>query len=235
MLLNDHVLKHAYPGFITGKLSDVTGIFIFYLFFLSFLRRLRLTTGVLIAVAFTVWKTSLSSAFLYWFNAHSPIGFHRTVDPTDLWALVMLPVAWWYSGRFMPPRSRVIGERLMLIICPIVFTGQNLPRPAYVERTDTYWVDLTADELSSRLQEDTEAREEGPGSNAYRLWLPNPHHPDFGGTRLSIVIRPFGSRLIVQSLDHTDLCYSFRVSILPTLHCTFKMTGQVRITHPGSE
>jgi len=31
MRLNDHVLKRAYPDFITGKLSDVTGIFNFYL------------------------------------------------------------------------------------------------------------------------------------------------------------------------------------------------------------
>jgi len=28
LILNDHILKYEYPGFVTGKLSDIAGVFL---------------------------------------------------------------------------------------------------------------------------------------------------------------------------------------------------------------
>jgi hypothetical protein len=41
LLLNDFMLKQVYPGFVTGKLSDFAGIFVFAVFWSSLLPRGR--------------------------------------------------------------------------------------------------------------------------------------------------------------------------------------------------
>src|ERR1043165_5467864 len=63
LVLNDFVLKHSWPGVITGKLSDVAGLFAFSVFLLV-VTRSRLTLFCL-AVCFTFWKSPLSDGVIY--------------------------------------------------------------------------------------------------------------------------------------------------------------------------
>lgn len=65
LVLNDHVLKQAYPSWWTGKLSDFAGLIFFPVFlgalvparFISNERRLLLMTSVLTALVFSAVKT----------------------------------------------------------------------------------------------------------------------------------------------------------------------------------
>src|SRR5260221_12828505 len=85
LVLNDHVLKGAalLPGAITGKLSDVCGVFLLPLVFVRLARlesrRAQALVCVATAIAFALVKTTL------WGNAIYGAILGRTlIDPTDL-------------------------------------------------------------------------------------------------------------------------------------------------------
>ena len=85
LLLNDHVLKSAWPGWVTGKLSDVAGVAMVAVALAAILRR-SAPALVVTAVAFTALKTVPVVAV--W--AAPVLGGVTRTDPTDLVALVVL-------------------------------------------------------------------------------------------------------------------------------------------------
>ncbi len=108
LLLNDHVLKRAVPSLLTGKLSDLAGVF-FFPFVLAALLSLILEwwmrprpavvglvamsiTGVWFAMAKVLPMVNTATGEL----ASALIGLpvYIWLDPTDLLALVMLWPAW---------------------------------------------------------------------------------------------------------------------------------------------
>ncbi|MCF6467576.1 hypothetical protein FAF44_03995 [Nonomuraea sp. MG754425] len=97
LLVNDHLLKQSWPGFVTGKLSDVAGLVVApALVALLFLRRADLAATVLTGALFTVVKTTETGAELAshaWTLVGGPS--RVLVDPTDLLALPALVLAWW--------------------------------------------------------------------------------------------------------------------------------------------
>jgi hypothetical protein len=111
--LNNGVLKRAWPGLITGKLSDVLICFFLPLFVSALLERVsrlavatRMAIGIaLTATIFIAVKTSaIASGLLDRDIARllAPLGIHTApnrVDVTDLCALPMLAVAWLYARR----------------------------------------------------------------------------------------------------------------------------------------
>ena len=123
LVINDHVLKAQWPGPVTGKLSDVAGVFLLPLLLvtgLQFVRRTRrpdslLAICILITfVGFTAVKLSPPIATLYgeilglvrW----PVIGRHADVvvlrDPSDLAALPVLFATWHVGQR--PARDRPV-------------------------------------------------------------------------------------------------------------------------------
>lgn len=99
LILNDHVLKGSIvSGFLTGKLSDFAGLFFFPFFVADCLqiydRRIFDVSAVLIALAFVALKCSPMFLLLF-MGAYDAFGLKAVVvqDPTDLWALTMLPLA----------------------------------------------------------------------------------------------------------------------------------------------
>jgi hypothetical protein len=58
LVVNDHVLKSAYPGFVTGKLSDAAGLTVFPLFLHALLERGFRVTGA----SFSRWYRSAALA-----------------------------------------------------------------------------------------------------------------------------------------------------------------------------
>ncbi len=128
LIANDHVLKYAYPGVITGKLSDIAGLFFFPLLVVDALGLCRpeirrqtswllcacLATGVAFAAvklwapANAVYATGL--AMLQWpFRALGGLLHHGgaprlrpvrlVMDATDLVALPVLIYAYRYGMR----------------------------------------------------------------------------------------------------------------------------------------
>ncbi|WP_181019641.1 hypothetical protein [Nonomuraea typhae] len=97
LLVNDHVLKQAWPGFVTGKLSDVAGLLVApALLSLLLLRRADLTATLLTGTLFTLAKTTQTgaeAASQAWTLIAGPSRI--LADPTDLLALPALALAWW--------------------------------------------------------------------------------------------------------------------------------------------
>ena len=93
LIANDVVLKARFPGVVTGKLSDFAGLFDFVVFWAAFAPRWRWHIGAATAIAFVWWKSPLSQPVV------DALHLHRTVDVTDLVALVVIPFACVYAQR----------------------------------------------------------------------------------------------------------------------------------------
>ena len=62
LLLNDHVLKALFPGFLTGKLSDFAGVFVLAVFLAAFVP--RVPACIAAGLLFVWWKSPLSDPFI---------------------------------------------------------------------------------------------------------------------------------------------------------------------------
>lgn len=97
---NDAVLKTTVPGWWTGKLSDLAGVYIVAVL-LGLATRRPWTADVLTAAAFAALKLSPAVAAL----AAPLLGGTTRTDPTDLLALVALVPAHQFVTRHVRPRT----------------------------------------------------------------------------------------------------------------------------------
>jgi hypothetical protein len=88
LLVNDLVLKGAYPGVVTGKLSDFAGIAVLGLLLLSLFPQRRLLVYATLSTAFLWWKSPASAGFIAWVNGLGLATIGRTIDYGDLAALL---------------------------------------------------------------------------------------------------------------------------------------------------
>ena len=109
LVLNDHVFKAMYPGLLTGKLSDVAGLFIVPALLATLLRikNVRslalLTTGV--GVLFAAINVFEPVALLMDQLISLLIPFHTTTDPTDVLCLPALFAGFYYATSHAPRTS----------------------------------------------------------------------------------------------------------------------------------
>lgn len=127
LLVNDHVLKWRYPGWVTGKLSDVAGMIVFPLLacavFAAVVRRVDRRRALAVCVAATaigfalvkLWSPAthaceLVLGALQWpltvvaqgaLAGVTPVDIVR--DPSDLLALPFTAVALWLPRRVVGP------------------------------------------------------------------------------------------------------------------------------------
>ncbi len=147
LLLNDHILKSAFPSVLTGKLSDFAGLFIFP-FLLIFLLGIPFTylripsrwtaftsfsiTLVWFAAIKTIpWANELSAGFAGWL-----LGFpiRLALDPTDLLGLLSLIPAWGLWSRSekrncsQPPRKTAyLAIGLAAVACLATSPSRTVP------------------------------------------------------------------------------------------------------------
>lgn len=95
---NDHVLKAAWPGFVTGKISDFSGLFFFPFLLTAVLGRIRwiVPCAVVTGAVFLALKCTGVQ--------YGPFRIVR--DPGDLAALVSLVAAVLYARRRWPCAAR---------------------------------------------------------------------------------------------------------------------------------
>lgn len=147
LVLNDHVLKGAgvVPGWVTGKLSDVTGLFAATILAVTLARAaVRAATGrevardgwlaasvaIVIAGAFCALK--LSPAFN---GAVERVWGVNRLDASDLWTLPAIALAWLWLGdreRAAPdvrPRGFLGGVALVGIVLACAATPASPPVP----------------------------------------------------------------------------------------------------------
>ncbi len=121
LAMNDHLLKRAWPGVVTGKLSDLAGCFVLPLFISAVLAlatssppRRRLTVGVVATVLFFAalkLSPSVAGGVARTLDAAwAPLGRgggRVAADPTDLVALPFALLAFVWGSRI---HARVRGE-----------------------------------------------------------------------------------------------------------------------------
>ena len=122
LLVNDHVLKELWPGWVTGKLSDFAGLVFFPILLGAAVQLIapgRFRTRTLLAgcvaatgLAFAMVQLSplvgagyetglgyLQWPFRFLADGSSPMPVVLTQDPTDLIALPALWIAWRIASR----------------------------------------------------------------------------------------------------------------------------------------
>lgn len=130
LALNDHVLKGAWPGWVTGKLSDVAGVVVVATLCAVVAGP---TWGLALAgLGFTALKAIPGVA-----EAASPLLGGGVVlrDLSDLIALGVLPPLWWLLRHERPDqqaRNRRGWQALGLVATVLVTTATSQSPPHYV-------------------------------------------------------------------------------------------------------
>lgn len=130
LVINDHALKSAYPGPITGKLSDVAGLVLappllavgVALLVPQLSARAAAIVGVAgVGLGFVVVKSSAvgaSTASALWSAVAVPS--HIRADVADLLTLPALALAWWAwtRARRRPVARRLVRLARVLVVLP---------------------------------------------------------------------------------------------------------------------
>ena len=115
LISNDLYLKSAFPGWLTGKLSDVAGIYLLALLATAASPGRRLSSAATLALGFLYWKSPLSQWFIDTVNSVRLVQIGRVVDYSDLLALAAIPIAW-TTVSHGAARSRKLPSRRFLSI-----------------------------------------------------------------------------------------------------------------------
>jgi hypothetical protein len=136
LLVNDHVLKHYYPSWLTGKLSDFAGLFVLCLFLLGFFHPRTRLIPLACAGLFAFWKSPLSESFITAWNTLPLFPVHRVVDYTDLLALAVLPAGAAYARRLRPIVVSKLLAHSVLLVAVLAMAGTSRLPPHY--KTDLH-------------------------------------------------------------------------------------------------
>lgn len=151
LLLNDFSLKTEFSNWLTGKLSDVSGLFIFPLFLTVIFPRFKRACFIGTALLFVFWKTPVSTPVIDAINGIG-IAIGRTIDFTDLWTLLILSFAFAYE------RSNYavwkLKPQVLIFISAFSFVATTLPPregKKYTEINKTYEFNFSRQVLIDRL------------------------------------------------------------------------------------
>lgn len=125
LLLNDFIFKQSFHNWLTGKLSDFTGLFIFPLFWTAFFPKQKKYIYLATGLGFTFWKSIYSQPLIEWWNLLPFFEIFRTVDYSDLFALSVLPLSFLYISYHHPRRFVIhrIATTCVAIISVFAFTA----------------------------------------------------------------------------------------------------------------
>lgn len=140
LIVNDAWLKSAYPGLLSGKLSDFAGVAV-----VSFLRLAawpghpRLVFCGIVA-AFAWWKSPLSQPLIEAVNQYLPLPIGRTVDYADLLAIVVIPFGVAVARR--PAAFQVPGRsfRQVLLVPTVAATMLALMATSVLQTRQDYQI-----------------------------------------------------------------------------------------------
>ena len=137
LFLNDTFLKNSFGNNITGKLSDIAGVFILP-FFISFFFPQKIKINILsTAIFFIWWKSPFSQAFINIFNQAGIVTIWRVVDFSDLIALLVLPFSYFLLSHpdKIQAHSLKIHPALILVPTTLILSATSVTRIPYVKGT----------------------------------------------------------------------------------------------------
>ena len=129
LILNDRFFKGYFRNEITGKLSDIAGLFAFpYFLSLLFPKNVKMNY-LLTGLFFIFWKSALIQPIIDFFQSIG-LGINRIVDYTDLYTLIILPVSYyyWYSKFNDVFVVRFSFKPIIVLLCSFAFIATSLPR-----------------------------------------------------------------------------------------------------------
>jgi hypothetical protein len=145
LLLNDFLLKSLLHNWLTGKLSDFAGLFIFPLFWSALLPRFRRPIYVLTAIMFVIWKSAYAQSLIDAWNGLGVLPIYRTVDASDLLAMLILPFSFFYchqragkTEEHLPTGHRVAAY-LLGAISLFAFTATQAAKVVYTYNEKFYF------------------------------------------------------------------------------------------------
>lgn len=133
LLANDFLLKPLFHNWLTGKLSDFAGLFIFPLFLTALAARHKRAIYLLVPLAFLFWKSAYAQPLIDFWNGVTPLTLARQRDASDLLALVALIPSYKYhsklSSRAAQPHSQQFNRGwagcLVAILSVFAFTATS--------------------------------------------------------------------------------------------------------------
>lgn len=150
LLLNDFIFKEIYGNWLTGKLSDFAGLFIFPLFWTALFPKYKIRIFLFTALFFIFWKSPYSESFIGLWNKVMFFEIARVVDYTDLLALFILPAAYYYEGR----KNRVdfikLNPIIPLLISIFSFIATSMP-DRIIEVNKEYSFSFLRDSLEQKI------------------------------------------------------------------------------------
>jgi hypothetical protein len=157
LFLNDFVLKSQFHNFLTGKLSDFAGLFVFSLFFIAFFPKRKAVILVFTAILFIFWKSAYSKNVIEFWNSLELFRIGRTIDHTDFFAVLVLPFSLLYSNyrlsknKIRLPLNRFAG--VFLVFTSIfAFTATSYEQDRNISYGKKYNFRFTQTELIERLK-----------------------------------------------------------------------------------
>lgn len=222
LLLNDFYLKAQFGNFLTGKLSDFAGLFVFPLFWSAVFPRRKTFILVSTAAFFVFWKSPLSQAFIDFWNGLEIFRVGRTIDYSDLTALLLLPLAGLYAEKFEPIRLFVFSQKFavtavaLISVFAFTATSQAGKMNQMEEFEQTYKLQSSPLETSKKLQEFNtgEFRQTKSGNNGLAYFnielhekvcdgFPTAHFSVAGGEqaqiKLNMILYPCDNKLPDQN------------------------------------
>jgi len=123
--MNDFVLKGSFHNWLTGKLSDLAGLFVFPIFWVAFFPRFRKAIYALTGLFFIAWKSAYSQLLIDAWNRLSLLPVSRVADPTDLLALSVLPISYFYSDCERQRTSTRLATYVIAMMALFTFTATS--------------------------------------------------------------------------------------------------------------
>ena len=167
LVINDFILKFNFPGVVTGKLSDFSGLFVFPFFFSVLLPNWRKTIYLLSGFLFILWKMPISDSLINVFNTLDIFFIKRVADVTDLISLVILPISLAYFNReyLKPKRISKLQVYFFSTFSLFAFTATTIGQKEFkkeleINKTynlplnkETFLKDYTSQSRGFKLQE----------------------------------------------------------------------------------
>lgn len=141
LLTNDFYLKNAYGNFVTGKLSDFSGVLVAFFFFTWLMNGKKIVAAVFVSILFFYWKLSYSQPLIDFLNETYGLNLVRIVDYGDLVALLTLPLAVLYLNKLQISEEKKWFLPFFLPICFFSITATSMPRISSKGENSTvfYW------------------------------------------------------------------------------------------------
>lgn len=146
LITNDLILKELYGNFITGKLSDFAGLYVWALFWISLFPRFKKPLLLGSALLFIFWKSVYSSGFIHFWNTNFGLQINRVIDYWDLTALlVLIPIAIKEPG-FTIPRFK-LPPVIPIVFCIYAFAATSSQEHLEYEKSEPYFFESNLDTL----------------------------------------------------------------------------------------